>query len=56
METRYTDREEEYINKLTADGMERKEAEDFLAIMKSVAPGDLSKGLGCIRRAPRWMK
>ncbi len=56
MEIKYTDKEEEYINKLMADGMDRKEAERFLAIMQSVAPGDFNKGLWCIRKPPRWMK
>jgi hypothetical protein len=56
VEKRYTDKEEEYINKLVAGGMDRKEAEHFLDIMQTVAPGDFSKGLGCIRREPRWMK
>lgn len=56
MEKNYTDKEEEYINKLMTDGMERKEAEHFLDIMQAVAPGDFNKGLGCIRKAPRWMK
>ncbi len=56
MEIKYTDKEEEYISKLIADGMYREEAERFLAIMQSVAPGDFNKGLGCIRREPRWMK
>ena len=56
MEKKYSDREEEYLARLMADGMDRKEAEHFLAIMQSVAPGDFAKGLGCIRKAPRWMK
>ena len=56
METKYTDKEEEYLDKLAADGMDRKEAEAFLDLMKTVAPGDFDKGLGCIRRPPRWMK
>lgn len=56
MEIKYTDKEEEYINKLMAEGMDRKEAERFLAVMQTVAPGDFNKGLGCIRRTPRWMK
>jgi hypothetical protein len=53
---KYTDKEEEYINKLIVGGMDRKEAEHFLNIMQAVAPGDFNKGLGCIRREPRWMK
>jgi hypothetical protein len=56
MEKKYTDKEEEYINKLIAGGMDREEAEHFLEIMKAVAPGDFDKGLGCIRKEPRWMK
>jgi len=56
MEKKYTYKEEEYINKLIAIGMDRKEAEHFLDIMQTVAPGDFNKGLGCIRREPRWMK
>ncbi len=56
MDKKYTDKEEEYISKLMADGMDRKEAERFLDIMQGVAPGDFNKGLGCIRREPRWMK
>jgi hypothetical protein len=56
MEKKYTDTEEEYINKLMTGGMDRKEAEHFLDIMQTVSPGDFSKGLGCIRREPRWMK
>ena len=56
MEKKYTDQEEEYINMLMAGGMDRKEAEHFLDIMQTVAPGDFNKGLGCIRREPRWMK
>ena len=55
-EQKYTDKEEDYINALIADGMEREEAERFLALMQSVAPGDVSKGLACIRRPPRWMR
>ena len=56
MEKKYTDKEDEYLSKLMADGMDREEAERFLEIMQAVAPGDFNKGLGCIRRAPRWMK
>jgi hypothetical protein len=56
MEKKYTDSEEEYIDKLMADGMNRIEAEHFLEIMQTVSPGDFNKGLGCIRRRPRWMK
>ncbi len=56
MEKKYTDKEEEYISRLIAGGMDRKEAEHFLDIMQAVAPGDFDKGLGCIRREPRWMK
>jgi len=56
MGEKYTDTEEEYINKLMASGMDRKEAEHFLDIMQAVSPGDSNKGLGCIRREPRWMK
>jgi len=56
MGKKYTDTEEEYINKLMASGMDRKEAEHFLDIMQTVSPGDSNKGLGCIRREPRWMK
>jgi hypothetical protein len=55
-EKEYTDKEEEYLTTLTAGGMDRNEAERFLDIMKTVSPGDFNKGLGCIRREPRWMK
>ena len=56
MDNNYTDKEKEYIEELVAGGMDREEAERFLETMKSVAPGDFNKGLGCIRRPPRWMK
>jgi hypothetical protein len=55
-EKNYSDKEEEYLAQLMADGMEREEAERFLETMHAVSPGEVSKGLACIRRPPRWMK